>query len=1144
MPSGEDDIRPEPGGLPADMLALVGGDAALLERLPLVTYIADLDDGNLVRWVSSQSMSLTGFEGHEYVDRPTLFLERVHPDDRDRVLASLRARTRSADVSVGEFRMVHRDGRVIWVMDRRVAIAGNGRRLVVGALADVTDRKLTEEALAHSEAVSDSVLESLGEGLIVVNAAGEVVRTNRKAVDMLGASVAELETGTLDRPVTRVTHSDGSPGTPRLDAARRVLAEGVEIRDVELRVERPDGEERWLRVNFTPLKGVGSDSPQGVVCSLSDVTESRRVATELEESERRFREVADNVDAVFWMRDDRTGEVLYVSDAYEQIWGRPLEQVLNNPEAWLDAIHPDDRRRVAKLAVESKESGTYDAEYRIIRPDGAERWIHDRAFSLRATSVRRDIVSGMAEDVTDRRRTEAELRVTRDRARAAFLNAPIGAALFSLGTVQPVPLIEVNPALCAMLGYPEAVLLQKGFAELVHPNDGPSDLSRWERLVQGELDRYVVERCLLRSDGRPLWARLSMSLVRDAEGEPAYGVAQIEDITSTRRAARQQDAVARLGQQALEGTGIDELIVSAVTAVTEILSTPIAGVLEHLVDEQALVGRFTVGLPADAPPPERRRVVEPGYLGKALAERRPIAIEDWATETEHEHSEFTRKHSEGGALAVPIEGPAGAWGVLTLHTREPRRWAPDEISFAHAIANVLGAAIQRWTAEEETRRRALHDPLTGLPNRTLLIDRLAHALERSRRSGTTTALLFMDLDHFKVINDSLGHEAGDGLLQSFAPRLQETLRPSDTVARFGGDEFVVLCEDLHGEQDAAQLAERILESLATPFQIGSQELFTSATIGLALARPGDAPEGLIRDADAAMYRAKARGRGRYEVFDQEMRERVNERLGIENALRRALADGALSLHLQPIVSLDDRSIVGAEALLRWHDAERGWIPPAQFIPIAEESGLIVPIGDWVIEEATRLAVRWPTPPDGSAPTIAVNISARQVAQPGFAERLGATLERSGLAPERLALEITESVLMEEAEAPMEAVRDLERLGVKLVLDDFGTGYSSLSYLNRLPIDVLKLDRSFIEPLRSGAITTAAIVSGVVTMAEALGMTVVAEGVEAPAQVAELRALGCGFAQGFLFARPMPPAELEALLLAGSVPDSSIRNGVT
>jgi diguanylate cyclase (GGDEF)-like protein len=397
-------------------------------------------------------------------------------------------------------------------------------------------------------------------------------------------------------------------------------------------------------------------------------------------------------------------------------------------------------------------------------------------------------------------------------------------------------------------------------------------------------------------------------------------------------------------------------------------------------------------------------------------------------------------------------------------------------------------------------------------------------------------VLFMDLDHFKVINDSLGHEVGDRLLCAFAPRLTDALRPSDTVARFGGDEFVVLCEDIQSEQDVVHLAERILDCLREPFTIGSHELFTSATIGLAVAREGDDPEGLIRDADAAMYRAKANGRGRYELFDQAMRERVSERLRTENALRRALADGALSLQFQPIVALEDRTIVGAEALLRWRDAERGWIAPDRFIPIAEESGLILSIGEWVLEQAMLAALGWPEVRSGGMPQLTVNLSARQVTHPAFRDQLAAVLERTGLPPERVSLEITESVLMEETGAAMDAIQELKRLGVALVLDDFGTGYSSLSYLNRLPIDVLKLDRSFIAPLRDDeGHTTAAIVSGVVTMADALGMTVVAEGVEELSQVQRLQALGCDYAQGFHFARPMPAAELDRMLRTGLLP---------
>jgi diguanylate cyclase (GGDEF)-like protein len=520
----------------------------------------------------------------------------------------------------------------------------------------------------------------------------------------------------------------------------------------------------------------------------------------------------------------------------------------------------------------------------------------------------------------------------------------------------------------------------------------------------------------------------------------------------------------------------------------------------------------------------------------ALEERRAVVIDDWSTESRYEFSGLARAVGAVSTISVPIQGPKGAWGVLSTHSREQRSFAPDEVSFVQAIANVLGAAIQRWLVEEDTRHRALHDPLTELPNRTLFLDRLGHALDRARRGGGQAAVLFLDLDHFKVINDSLGHEAGDKLLQAFAPRLQETLRPSDTVARFGGDEFVVLCEDLQSEADAAHLAERILGSLEKPFQIDQHELFTSATIGLALARDDSTPEGLISDADAAMYRAKAEGRSRYGLFDQAMRRRVSERLRTENALRKALVDGGLELHFQPIVALEDRAIVAAEALLRWHDAERGWISPADFITIAEESGLIVPLGEWVLEEAARLALRWPASAPGKPqPRLAVNLSARQVAHPAFCERLAATLERTGLAPERLSLEITESILIDGADGPMNAMREIKGLGVRLALDDFGTGYSSLSYLNRLPIDVLKLDRSFIAPLREPGHTMAAIVSGMITMAEALGMTVVAEGVEELSQAERLRALGCDFAQGFLFARPMPPDELDALLRAGALP---------
>jgi diguanylate cyclase (GGDEF)-like protein/PAS domain S-box-containing protein len=1118
----------------SDLEHRLGGHQGLLERLPIVTFVAELSDGRArLRYISPQIEELTGFPAEEWLGDSPLFVDRIHPDDRDEVLAGILARFEPGTPPPALIRWLHRDGRTIWVDMRRVSLETQGSKVAVGTVADVTARMEAERALAKSEQMRTAVFESLDEGLIVLDRDGAVIAANRNAAEMLGVVLERLHDSGVATPAVAAYFEDGARIDFETSVALQVLRDGAEVRDVPIRLVREDGSERWVNANYFPLRDSDDEVPRGVIWSLTDITDARRLATRLAESERRFRDIAENVRAVFWVRNTETGEVLYVSPGYEEIWGRPVDALLRNGGAWIDAIHPDDRPRVMREALAREASDAYDAEYRIIRPDGSTRWIHDRAFTLRGSVEQAEVVTGMAEDVTERRETEHALAEARERARAAFLNAPTGSAIFAVEDGQPGAVLEVNPALCAMLGYPEAVLLGAD-PQLVTGQLEISD--SWRRLAAGAIDTYGVEHPLTRSDGREIFSRLQVSLIRDADGDPIYGVVQVEDITAARRSEAQQVAVARLGQRALESVSLPHLMDEAVAAVRETLGTAVAGILEYDGVRDVLVGRVVDGLPDGISASMVAPVSGSTHMRAALDERKPIVVEDWSTETRFEISSLARALDATSTVSVPIQGPKGAWGVMSTHSREQRSFAPDEVSFVQAVANVLGAAIQRWLAEEDTRHRALHDPLTELPNRTLFLDRLGHALERTKRGGGAVAVLFMDLDHFKVINDSLGHEAGDRLLQAFAPRLQETLRPSDTVGRFGGDEFVVLAEDLHTEDDAVHLAERILASLERPFHIDQHELFTSATIGLALARAGATPEALIRDADAAMYRAKAHGRGRYELFDQAMRERVSERLRTETALRKALAEGGLELYFQPIVAMEDRSIVGAEALLRWNDAERGWISPADFIAIAEESGLIVPLGEWVLEEAARTALAWPTAVGGAAPPrLAVNLSARQVAHPQFCDRLAATLERTGLPAERLSLEITESILIDGAEGPMNAMRELKDLGVRLALDDFGTGYSSLSYLNRLPIDVLKLDRSFIAPLRERGHTMAAIVSGMITMAEALGMTVVAEGVEELSQAERLRALGCDFAQGFLFAKPLPPDQLDGLLRAGALP---------
>jgi diguanylate cyclase (GGDEF)-like protein len=422
--------------------------------------------------------------------------------------------------------------------------------------------------------------------------------------------------------------------------------------------------------------------------------------------------------------------------------------------------------------------------------------------------------------------------------------------------------------------------------------------------------------------------------------------------------------------------------------------------------------------------------------------------------------------------------------------------------------------------------RVLHDPLTDLPNRTLFFDRLELALARLRRNQASIAVLFIDLDDFKVVNDSLGHGAGDKLLVELGERLRDAMRPSDTIARFGGDEFVVLCEDIAEARDAVVVAQRIVAATALPFALEGRDMYVTTSVGVALAiDAGATPETLLRDADAAMYRAKERGPGRVEVFDEAMRARIMERLELENGLRRALHNDELRVYYQPEMSLSDSRMVAVEALVRWEHPERGLLEPAEFVPLAEQTGMIVEIGAWVLNEACRQVAAWRAA--GSDLGVAVNVSPRQLAQPDIVETVRAALETSGLPAEALCLEVTESCVMRDPEAALATLSLVKDLGVKLALDDFGVGFSSLAQLKEmLPLHALKVDRSFITGIADDD-RSSAIVAAVVMLATTLGVTAIAEGVETAAQAAQARALGCDLSQGFFFTEPEPAETLAA-----------------
>jgi len=693
---------------------------------------------------------------------------------------------------------------------------------------------------------------------------------------------------------------------------------------------------------------------------------------------------------------------------------------------------------------------------------------------------------------------ERQLRDSEERYRASFEQAAMGI----LHTSFQGRIIRCNREFGEMVGYSPEELAGRPFQEITLPGDQPPSRSFFERMISGELATASFEKRYVRKDGTLTWVNLTITTQRDSEGRPLHFMTMVQDINA-RKAAEQQLAVAqeslRKSEERYRTAFQMTMDAVALNRVSDgaYVDCNLAFQTMTMYRQDEVLGRTSLELGIWADPLDRARMIDIVNSGQVCRNM---------------EAQFRKKNGDI------------FWGMMSASTMD--------VDGEPCVLTVTRDMSEAKMAETEIKRLAYYDPLTGLPNRRMLLERLQRALSYDRHNSRKRALLFVDVDNFKTLNDTLGHHIGDLLLQEVSRRITSCIRETDTAARIGGDEFVLMLEGLSESQEEAasqarQIAEKILARMAEPYALSARECISTSSIGITVFGYGrENGAQILQQADIAMYQAKAAGRNAIRFFAPALQAAVTARARLEDEIRQGLREHQFALWYQPQV--DAGLIVGAEALLRWNHPQRGVLGPLEFVPLAEETGLIIPLGRMVLEQACQQAAVWAGVPGSDSIPIAVNVSARQFRQPDFVGHVLETIEHTGARPENLKIEITESMLLDNLEETVAIMQTLKGHGLKFSLDDFGTGYSSLAYLKRLPLDQLKIDRTFVRDILVNS-TNGALAQAIISLAQALGLLVIAEGVETDEQLALLSRLGCGCYQGFLFSKAVPAAEFEALL---------------
>jgi diguanylate cyclase (GGDEF)-like protein/PAS domain S-box-containing protein len=1066
-----------------DRLDRPGLDASQMLDVSDTALSASDRDGVLVS-MSGAITHITGFSPQDYVG--TRLIDHIHPDDVESTVEQYRHLRFGTDGTRVGFRVRAKTSTGDWRWVEIVVTRQLDRRDVHALVASVRDaedeqleaqRRQEAEEVSRRQLVSMEQHEAFLQAVIAVSADAVVIADGDLTMRWASPSTESFSGWTSEALVGRnaleLVHPEEQPLAVAEIAPLLGPERGV-AQPLNCRILMSGGDYRWMRVTGKDMRDV--PWVRGVVLCLSDTHEATLARLALDASQRRFGSLVRNSHDGIAVTDAE-GSCVYVSPAATRMLGWAPEEVCGTPFA--TGIGEPDHSRAAEAFARAVADPSQPQLLHLQVPhrDGDLRWIEVALWSRLDDPDVQGLVANFR-DVTEHRRLVAELEERSEVLRSLAFSSSTG--LFEQDSLNG--LTYVNERFVEIVGLSAAECLGDGWRRLL---DGP-ELEGVTALADARAGNESTVRVqFTRPDGQRRWLDLRSTVTPpDAEGvRRRFG--GIEDVTAIVEA---EESLRRLAE-VFDIT--DDLVLLLDAAGQPIYLNQAAK--DFVGDDPSYL--------ADHPDlHEVSRAVRASF--------RAPGVNLWSGE-------------------ATLESCAGTTVPMSLKAMAHRH-ADGSVQYVSVVARDISERIE---LEAILEREATHDPLTGLPNRALLLDRIRKALEH-RREADRAALLFVDLDHFKVINDSLGHALGDQLLRAIAARILVVIRPGDTVARFGGDEFVVLCEELDDDDDALRVAHRIETSLQTPFDVDGHEIHVGVSIGIAFADHTEPdPVAILRDADTAMYEAKSAGRGRWVVFDDNLRTRAVDRQRTEAELRQSRNGDNLRIHYQPVMDLRTGTIRGVEALLRWwRNGEL--VGPEHFVSVAEETGLIVPLGTWALEQACEQAARWQRELPGWADLgMAVNVSARQLQRPGFLSMVSEVISSSGIREGTLTIEITESVLLDDTAATAALLSALRDMGVHVAVDDFGTGYSSLTYLHRLPVDAVKLDRSFVAGVADD-MQKRAIVTAVLHLTKALGLQSIAEGIETERQLAELRLLGCIAGQGYLISPAVDDETITSMLRDG------------